>query len=278
MKNIKLFSIITISFLCFACGEDYDETITESGIETEEIIISEQETGALEFVFPSPMQIARIFNKSGVTYIEDLTNLVENENNYNTKYSQQLNYGVYSADMAYCMINNQTQKSISYLSTLSRLSEKIGMSEIITPSGLKEKLENSTGNNDSLAFIMADMQMKMDNYISENKLNNSSIIIFTGAWIETLYIGTIINEKKRNEKLISRLAEQEMILEGLISSFKQNNTTNEHTYLLTALEDLDKTFKNAKVEVDEELFFSDEALKILGEQVKTIRTNIVENK
>src|SRR5690554_6238280 len=121
MKKQLLFILLSSSFLWFAC-ESNNENVT-----TEEELVEEvaKEEESMSYLLPSPLQIAEIFKNSGLTYIGDLTNSTELASSYNTKYSQKLNFGVYSADMAYCIINNQTQSAINYLSTLRELSEKM---------------------------------------------------------------------------------------------------------------------------------------------------------
>jgi len=270
-KTIKIASIIVASSLIYACSGEQTETAPEVVVvETEEVIV-EDNTDQIDYVLPSPLQIAELFKRAGLTYIGDVTSSHKNVDNYNTKYDQKLNFGVYSADMAYCIMNNQTQESINYLTTLSKLSEKLWMTDIMGSMGLKNRLEENLGNEDSLTLIMADLQMQMDDYLDENGMGHTGSIIFAGAWIETMYLGTKVNEDERNEKLISRLSEQTMILQSLIASIKQNDTNNEYTDLVADLETLNKTFNSS----GEDFTLNDEAVSALGEQIKTLRTKIV---
>tara|TARA_B100000809_G_scaffold253969_1_gene290617 strand:+ start:259 stop:1083 length:825 start_codon:yes stop_codon:yes gene_type:complete len=269
-KTIKIASIIVASSLIYACGNEQTETAIEEEVATEEVTV-EENVDQIDYVLPSPLQIAELFKRAGLTYIGDVTSSPENVDNYNTKYDQKLNYGVYSADMAYCIMNNQNQESIDYLTTLSKLSEKLWMTDIMGSMGLSNRLEANVGNEDSLTYIMADLQMQMDDYLDENGMGYTGSIIFAGAWIETLYLGTKVNENERNEKLISRLSEQSVILESLIASIKQNDTDNEYPELINDLESLSTTFDNS----EEDFMLDDEAVSALGAQIKTLRAKIV---
>lgn len=272
-KSIKIATIIAASSLIFACGGDHEETTNEEVVITEEVV-TEEETAQIDYVLPSPLQIAELFKRAGLTYIGDVTNAPESVDNYTTKYDQKLNYGVYSADMAYCIMNNQTQESIDYLATLSKLSEKLWMTDIMGSMGLTDRLEANVGNEDSLTYIMADLQMQMDDYLDENGMGYTGSIIFAGAWIETLYLGTKVNENEKNEKLIGRLSEQAVILESLIASIKQSDTDNEYAELITDLEGLNATF-NGYADSEEDFMLNDEAVSTLGEQIKTLRAKII---
>jgi len=268
-KTIKIVSILVTSSLIYACGGE--QIATEEVVATTEEVVVEKNVNQIDYVLPSPLQIAELFKRAGLTYIGDVTNTPEKVDNYNTKYDQKLNFGVYSADMAYCIMNNQTQESIDYLTTLSKLSEKLWMTDILGSLGLKKRLEENLANEDSMTYIMADLQMQMDDYLDDNGLGYSGSIIFAGAWIETLYLGTKLNEEERNEKLISRLSEQAMILQSLIASIKQNDTDNEYANLVADLELLNNTFKSS----GEDFILNDKAVNALGEQIKTLRTKIV---
>lgn len=274
-KSIKIASIIVATSLMYACAGEQNETITEEEVVATEEVAMEEEMEQIDYVLPSPLQIAELFKRAGLTYIGDVTNAPENVDNYTAKYDQKLNYGVYSADMAYCIMNNQTQESIDYLTTLSKLSEKLWMTDIMGSMGLTDRLEANVGNEDSLTYIMADLQMQMDDYLDENGMGYTGSIIFAGAWIETLYLGTKVNENERNEKLIGRLSEQAIILESLIASIKQSDTDNEYAELVTDLENLNTAFSGYSDDSEEDFMLTDEAVSSLGEQIKALRAKIV---
>lgn len=144
------------SVTLYSCGEE--EVIQEEDVTTEEIT-PEDITDQTEYILPSPLQIAELFKSAGLTYIGDLAKNPDNVEELNEKRAQKLNFGVYSADMAYCIMNNQTQESINYLNTLKRLSEKLWMTDVFNSLGLSKRLEANVGNEDSLTYIMADLQM-----------------------------------------------------------------------------------------------------------------------
>jgi len=273
--TLKLTSILFISRLfLYSCGGAEEEvTNDETTVEEPEVEITTDE--APTYLLPSPLQIAELFKSAGLTYIGDLTTPSENVNNLTTKHDQKLNFGVYSADMAYCLMNNQTQESINYLKTLKELSEKIWMMDIINAMGLSERLEANVGNEDSLTYIMADMQMQMDGYLEENGMSYMGSVIFAGAWIESMYIGVEVNKSEKNERLIGKLSEQAIILDGIIASIKQTDEDKEFAELVTDLEGLNKHFDAFDDDSTEEYMFTDEQIASLGEDIVALRTKII---
>lgn len=271
--TIKLIALFVITSFLYACGgeEEHVEEIVTEEVSEENMEITDQ----VDYILPSPLQIAELFKNAGLTYIGDLSNKTENVENLSTKTDQKLNFGVYSADMAYCIMNNQTQESINYLNTLRKLSEKMWMTDVFNSLGLSERLEANVGNEDSLTFIMADLQMQMDDYLEENGMGTTGYIIFAGAWVETMYLGVKVNENEKNEKLIARLSEQAVILDGVIKAITQTDEDGDFKDLIADLEGINKHFAGFNDEGTEDFVLSEEEFKALGDDIKTLRSKIV---
>lgn len=277
MKKLLLASFIG-AFALYSCGSDSknaDENISQNidsaTVENEETTTEE----SMSYLLPSPLQIAELFKNSGLTYIGDLTNSTQSVENYNTKYAQKLNFGVYSADMAYCIINNQSQSAIDYLSTLRSLSEKMWMTDVFNSMGLSKRLETNVNNHDSLVTIMADLQIQLDNYLDENGMGYTGPVIFAGAWIETMYLGAQVNQSNSNEKLVFRLTEQAVVLENLLKALEQINEDKEFDELIADLNNINKNFDFLKE--DENALLNNEQIELLSQQILELRTKIVKN-
>lgn len=271
--QLSILLVISSLFLT-ACGGDKTEDKNVEEIAVEEVEVETSISG-VEYLLPSPLQIADLFKRGGLTFIGDLTNPVENVEKLNTKYDQKLNFGVYSADMAYCLMNNQNQESINYLNALKDLSEKIWMIDILNSMGLRDRLEENVGNEDSLTYIMADMQMNTDEYLEENGMSHMGSVIFAGAWIETMYLGVQVNLSKKNENLVARLSEQAVVLDGLIKSIEQTDESGEYADLLVDLKKINKHFSAFDNDDTKTFTLSDEVVKTLSVDVSELRNKII---
>lgn len=269
--QIPALLIITSLFLA-SCGGTEETVIEETIIEDDTEITTDKR---IEYILPSPLQIAELFKRGGLTYIGDLTSSVENVERLNTKHDQKLNFGIYAADMAYCLMNNQNQESINYLNALRDLSEKIWMIDVLNSMGLRERLENNVGNEDSLTYIMADMQMSTDDYLEENGMSYMGSVIFAGAWIETMYLGVKVNEGEKSKGLIAKLSEQAIVLDGLIKSIEQSDEDQEYSDLIADLKGINNHFSAFNSDSDDAFLLSDETLSALGTDITTLRNKIV---
>ncbi len=261
-----------------------DETEMDDSLRAEDIQVEEvdPEQNSFLYALPSPLQVASIFRRSGLTYIPDITNDPSNVSNYNTKLSQKLNFGVYTADLAYASLNDQNQACIDYVKSLSVLSEGLWMTNIFASVSVLERFQNNLGNSDSLGYIIADFQMEMDSYLEENGLSQNSVVIFAGAWVESMYIALATVKDKDNPELIGRIIEQEKVIKGMISVLEQENENGMQDFL-AKLKVVGNHFErfdidSQQIETVEELseigFTAEEKTQLL-EDVSAVRAYIV---
>ncbi|MEQ8910108.1 MAG: hypothetical protein RIC95_13005 [Vicingaceae bacterium] len=197
----------------------------------------------LSFMLPSPIQIAAMFNRAGLEYKSGLTNPAENISNYNTKTAKYLNFGVYSADLAYTVLNNQQQESIDYLNAVKSLSDDIGMPSIFGTGKLIKSFEKNIDNQDTILRILTTIKRRTDEYLAENSDKSKEAVFFSAAWVEGMYLGA--NSPSNKEKLTSRLIEQMTILEDILKAVEaQKDPSLELGFLEDGLSKLLTTFNN----------------------------------
>ena len=223
---IILLSILTIMA---ACGETIEEKEVHAEISQDKIMEeSDDEVSAdYEFIPPSTLQVASIFKKAGLSYDLKLTNPTNRINEYSTTLSQSLAFGVYSSDLAYSVIHEKYNEASGFLKSLRTLGSKIGLETIFNSSGLIERFEANVSNQDSIIDILILLQENTDDYIEENGKEDLSVIYYTGAWIEGIYMGanTVLkDQEKRVGVLISeQMTFGEILVKGLTNIEDQND-------------------------------------------------------
>jgi hypothetical protein len=175
--------------------------------------------------------------------------------------------------MAYNVLHNQTQEAINYLKVMNDLSEKLWMTDVFNNNNLRERFEKNIGNADSLAYIIADMQMELDNYLEENELEDASVVVFAGAWIESMYLASQTSDLTDNLKLNVKLSEQTIILESLINLLKHKHPQGVEE-LINGLTDLQTVLKPLQDESEDIPSLSAEELNLLKEKIEILRTKI----
>jgi|TARA_B110000483_G_scaffold241827_1_gene325863 hypothetical protein len=224
---------------CSTSDESTNPTKDQVNPPIEELVEDEsaQETS---YFLPSALQIGSVFQKSGLKYSGGVINEPGNVSKYESKTSKLLNFGTYSADLAYCILNGQSQVAMNQLTSLKALADGLGMESIFGSDKMFRQFENNMGNQDSIIDVMIQIQEKLDMYIDDNDMQSSANIMFAGAWIEGMYIGVKATNEEKEERITKRLVEQMVILDNLVKAVQsvENATTD-----LTAIEDQLKSLK-----------------------------------
>ena len=249
LKQFTLFIIIISSIiLASGCGEPAEKKEVHfheiSQDEIEEAIYNEVSED-YEFIPPSALQVASIFKKAGLSYDLKLTNPRNRVDKYSTKLSQALAFGIYSSDLAYSVVHEKYDEASEFLKTLRTLGSKIGLESIFNTSGLIERFETNVAIQDSIIDILILLQENTDDYIEENGKEDLSVIYYTGAWIEGMYMGAntvMLDQEKRVGVLIS---EQMTLAEILIKGLQHiKDQSDEIADLVEAIQALVDTYDN----------------------------------
>lgn len=173
-----------------------------------------------QFVPPSPLQIASIFKSSGLDYDASLTNQTSNTENYVGKFKQSINFGVYSSDLAYCILNEKYDDAATYLNSLKELSYHIGLETVFGKQDLLDRFEKNMGVKDSIVNLLLFIHENTDEYIEQNGKNDLAVVYYAGAWIEGMYFGAIMNKETSSDNdlgviLSERIAIARSLYSGL---------------------------------------------------------------
>lgn len=262
-----------------ACGggeKNNQQEITDS---TETEIV--EESTPVSMTLPSPLQIAQIFKRAGLTYIDGLLSK-EKPEKYNTKAAQAVNLGVFSADLGYCTVNDQRQEAMNYMKLSRELAGKLGMLSVFDENSFPQRFEKNLGNEDSLVYIIAEIQLESDMYVDENDMKHISAMAFAGAWIESIDIGAKASLKKNNDGLGEKIAEQMTILERIINVLNSYQAKDEAIpSIVSSLKSVQDVYNNlesvkkAGEDPDGKIVLSKEEIEKLSSVISGVRSNFI---
>jgi len=280
---------LAAGMMLFSCGSETSSESESNADQTEAMAeeVEQEEDDSHTYILPSPLQIASMFKKSGLKYFEGFTNQQKDPTMYTTKVGQGTNLGIYNADLAYCVLNQQTQEALTYMNIAKQLSDQLGLGSIFEASSLGKRFEANLGNRDSLIFIIADLQMESDIYLDENELKYIASVVFAGAWIESVYLGALVYEREKSEVLSTKIGEQMTLLSRIIAVLNSQKGKDEGISPLIAdlktIEVVYDAFESVKAEassLDEEpaaIVLTENDVITLCAQIKIIRTKFIEN-
>lgn len=277
MKKIIPLAALPLLFLTACGGEEKDNEVqkvdTVQTIEVEEITSFD--------MLPSPLQVASIFDKSGLKFDVKYCNDINAVSKYTTKFEKSLNFGAYSADLAYAVMNEKSKESGDIIKVVRDLSGEIGLATVFDSEDILVRFEKNISNKDSVMEILVEIQSRTDDYIEENGEHDLGTVMFTGAWIEGMYIGASASLKDKKKDVGATLAEQMIICGNLIKGLKATDKSPECDALIADLEEINNvynSFESVKgLEGDEayNVTLKDDEIKILAEKLINLRNKIV---
>lgn len=276
-KLFVLSTVFGILFFVFSCGSsDNQDEVT---VLSDTTISGANDTGirTKDFFYslPSPLVMIKVFKKTGLKYIDGISNSPDKVGAYSSVYSKTLNLGVYSSDLAYAVLNKQTQHATRYLEAIKRLSDDLGMSSLFDANDYIKRFKNNLNNQDSLVYVVTQLKSEMDIFMRDNEKEKQALQIFIGAWIENMYIATQLTKDANREKIMQRIGEQKYILNSLMNVSAEFQTDDEFKSLYMKLNDVKTLFDNLIVQGDENLMMDELQLKAITEKIRELRKEIV---
>lgn len=217
------------SVMFTSCGSNSDQqNVTDADTTAVDSTEVEPMEDSISYTLPSPLQIALIFKRSGLKYKAGITHDAKKQNDYATSYKQSIALGVYSSDLAYCVLNKEKQEAINYMNAVKAMSDKLGMSSVFDSESLLKRFETNITVEDSVMDILSDIQSKSDDFFSSNDRQMNAAIVFSGAWTESMYIASKVGDADKKKNLPVQLADQLGILQNLVKELKKHEAKDEN--------------------------------------------------
>jgi hypothetical protein len=221
---------------------------------------------------PSPLESAMLIKSAGARFDGSLLNSVSKVNSYVTNKSMALNLGVYTCDLSFASLYEQTQMLIDYMNAAKKMADGLGILKAIEQADI-DKLEENINNTEVIMDIVSQTFMNSNSYLEDNGQPATAAMVLVGGWIEGLYISTQLVDMKdyNGNKLVSRIIDQKLsidILINLLQGSKGNPAVDE---LILQVNRLKAVFDKIKLDTTPVRPEYDEASKttILKSEVRT---------
>lgn len=279
-------------FVTSCNNNDSNKDNDEDTLDTGDVAIIENDIKTF-YLVPSPKDIFGFTDDKSLSFNLELLNPIENTENYIDSKSNELNFGVYAADLAYAAAFQKGNETVNYLTVVRQLSDKIGISAVFNES-LTKRIENLTNNKDSLISVSSDTYFDIIRYLEKNEKISTLAFIATGGWLESLYIVLNVTEYSEGDKTVQAVADQKIVFSNLIMYLEQNQEEESIQEVLEKLmpikniydaleviniEDHPKTDDNEKIVIggSAKISISEEQFIKLKQTISDIRNNLTGN-
>ncbi len=180
---------------------------------------------------PSPLESAMLIKSAGARFDQNQMNSVKNVNSYMSTKSMALNLGIYTCDLSFASLYEQTQLIIDYMNAAKKMADGLGILKAIEQSTI-DRLEENINNSEVIMEIVSETFMNSNSYLEENGQPAVAAMVLVGGWFEGLFISTQLVDMNdfNGNKLVSRIIDQKLsigILINLLESSKGNPAVDE---------------------------------------------------
>src|ERR1041384_6626545 len=187
--------------------------------------------------------------------------------------------------MAYCVLNKQYAMSKNYLKSCKEIGSEIGLNSAFEANNLAKRFEDNMnkGKDDSLLHIISDLQLETDVVLERGNQQHISTIIFSGAWVETLFSAAQVYKSGENSILPTLMEQVSLVKDILKVAEKEKSKDESMSSLIENLNAIKSEFNNISVIKDKDLDeldytkveFNKEEINKLCDKIVEIRTKII---
>jgi hypothetical protein len=172
---------------------------------------------------PSPLESAMLIKSSGARFDANLLNPVRNGNIYVTNRSMALNLGIYTCDLSFTSLYEQTQLIVDYMNAAKKMADGLGILESIDQATI-DKLEDNINNSEYIMGVVSETFMNSNSYLEDNGQSAIAAMVLVGGWFEGLYISTqlVDMDNFNSNKLVGRIVDQKLSIDILLKLLDDN--------------------------------------------------------
>lgn len=231
MKKFSPILFVALTVITFSsCNREVpiedkptNDSIAETVQDTTPVTVDDLSKFKFDFALaniPSPATSIEELSKWGVDYNNSFLNDVKNSKNYTTEFTRAINLGIYNIDMSYAIVNERGEDVLKYMKTVLIASDALGLKGAIDQM-VGKRAEANINNKDTLLRILDDILIKSDSYLRTNERLYTASTVFSGAWLESLYLTCKLAESSTDAaikaKAYKHLWEQRFHLQNLIN-------------------------------------------------------------
>src|SRR6056297_550589 len=198
--------LILVTPGCKKDAENTDENTSEQTVTVDSIdqqlVKDVKAVKEMFYSMPSPLEVAMILKDAGETYNPELLNSLNYTSRYVTTKSQALNLGIYTTDLSYSSLYDQTQTTINYINAAKKMADGLGLLHAIDNNTI-QRLEANVNNRDVSLDIISETILNSSSFFKENNREAISTIVLIGGWIEGLYIATKLARENPTQEEIN---------------------------------------------------------------------------
>ena len=167
---------------------------------------------------PSPLESAMLLKSAGAKFDASLLNPISNNSRYVSNKSMALNLGIYTCDLSFASLYEQTQLIIDYMNSAKKMADGLGILNAIDKATI-DRLEENINNSEIIMEIVSETFLNSSSYLEDNGQPAIAAMTLLGGWFEGLYMSTQLVDMNNfaGNKIVSRIIDQKLSIDILIN-------------------------------------------------------------
>jgi hypothetical protein len=248
-SGVLVVFILIISLLsgCKGGKKPAEENVTVKPAPDAQVLQDIKQAEKIFNALPSPLESAVLIKSAGARFDEHLLNPVSSQNNYVTNKAMALNLGIYTCDLSFASLYEQTQLLIDYMNAAKKMADGLGILKAIQQEDI-DKLEANINNTEVIMDVVSQTFMNSNSELEDMGRTAVASTVLVGGWIEGLYISTQLVDMNdfNGNKLVGRIIDQKLsidILLNLLTSSKGDPSVDEIIVQVSKLKAVFDKFK-----------------------------------
>lgn len=220
---VLFFSILILSCKSGGNKPTEEEVTVEVNQDNQAVYEDIRQAEKIFNALPSPLESALLIKNAGAKFDQNKMNSIDNVDKYVTTRSMALNLGIYTCDLSFASMYEQTQLIVDYMSAAKKMADGLGILDAIpeeTINGLEENINNS----EYIIEVVSETFMNSNSYLEENGQPAVAAMVLVGGWFEGLYISTqlVDMDNFNGNKLVSSIIDQKLSIDILINLLERS--------------------------------------------------------
>lgn len=279
-KYFSFLSLITVLFAFISCSSDNSQkeipaTDTVSVVKDSVTAVNNRKVEMVISDIPFPFEILENLHSSHIPFDQKVMNPINNIAKYNKYNSKALNLGIYGADLAYVVTNEQFQQIGAYVKSAKKLAEDLNIPFAFNQDML-DKYSKFKNNKDSLTQIVYDSYTQVDQTLKGDERIGIAALVVTGSWLEGLYLSTrtFVNAEKndQNIQLYKTIGDQKKSLNIVVKLLEEYKSDEYINGLINELKEITSLYNT----VTNNIVMNEKQLITINSKVEKLRNRIAE--
>jgi hypothetical protein len=249
-SSVLVVFILIISLLsgCKGGKKPAEENVTVKPAPDAQVLQDIKQAEKIFNALPSPLESAVLIKSAGARFDEHLLNPVSSQNNYVTNKAMALNLGIYTCDLSFASLYEQTQLLIDYMNAAKKMADGLGILKAIQQEDI-DKLEANINNTEVIMDVVSQTFMNSNSELEDMGRTAVASTVLVGGWIEGLYISTQLVDMNdfNGNKLVGRIIDQKLSIDILLNLLKGSKGDPSVDEIIVQVEKLKAVFDKFKI-------------------------------